>query len=51
MIPVPEEGLMQNPILNADGLSLDRLPPLPDPNNWAIGESFDTDVDNRGGEA
>jgi hypothetical protein len=51
MIRMPEEGLMQNPILNDDGLSLDGLPLLPDPNDWAIGESFDMDVDNRGGKA
>ena len=51
MIRMPEEGLMQNPILNDDGLSLDGLPPLPDPNDWEIGESFDMDVDNRGREA
>jgi hypothetical protein len=46
MIPVPEESLIQNPILNEDGLCLDYLP-LADPNDWAIGESFDIDTDNR----
>ncbi|KAL3802248.1 hypothetical protein HJC23_001792 [Cyclotella cryptica] len=46
MIPVPEEGLIQNPILNEDGLCLDDLP-LADPNDWAIGESFDIDIDNK----
>jgi hypothetical protein len=46
MIPVPEESLIQNPILNEDGLCLDDLP-LADPNDWAIGESFDIDMDNK----
>ncbi|KAL7486463.1 hypothetical protein ACHAW6_012061 [Cyclotella cf. meneghiniana] len=46
MIPVPEESLIQNPILDGDGLCLDDLP-LADPNDWAIGESFDIDIDNR----